>query len=220
MKGFVLLLVALLGWNALLLKQQGMHIPRDNANKDSLFFINILHDQSNNSYLLSLNIQAPDYEGCIVIENFLLYRFIALTQNMNWKEYQNYMLELLLRGDTLRTNIPINEVSASGTTKQWAFRIVQPDKEVAAYTQQGKEAFINHFFIKINDAGTAGVLKEESYDDLNDEARINRFFSIASQLFKWRIYSSQRGVSGNLLYSTEGPPEQIRKQWLQEEQSK
>lgn len=218
MRNIVLLLVVLSGWHLLLPKQRMESIQVENT--DSLFFSNILHDQSNNSYFLSLNIQAPDYEGRVVVENFLLYRFFALTQNMSWKEYRNYMIGLLLRRDTLKTDIPIDEVSESGTTRKWAFRKVQPDTEVIAYARQGQAAFIDHFFIKVGDTGTTGVLKEESYAGLNNEERVNRFFSIVSQLFEWRIYSSHQGVSGNLLYSMEEPPEQIRKQWLQEEQSK
>jgi hypothetical protein len=178
--------------------------------QDSLFVEALLRDKKDNSYYIAVNIKAQDYEGRVVIENLMMYRFLHLTQNMDWQQYTQLMRDILLSNDTLKTVLAINEIDESGNFKKWSFYRVETDEEVQRYALLGKDEFLNHFFQK---SELIGELKDDIYGNKNDKERFYLVKAIINQLFEWNIYTCRQGYTGNLIYLTDKRAAQVQQQW-------
>lgn len=185
--------------------------------QDSLFFATILQSKRDNSYYLAFNIKATDYQGRVVIENLMMYRFLLLTQNMGWSRYEQFMRNILLNDDTLVIEGAIDERSKDGRTKKWAFQKVKPIEEVQRQALLGEEEFINYFFIQEE---LIGVIKDSIYLDRDNENCYYLNNAIINQLFEWRIYTCRQGYTGNLIYLTAKRADQVQQQWINHDTNK
>jgi hypothetical protein len=166
-----------------------------NTQRIDEFYYELIYNEKTLSSLVSINIQSPTFEGKVVTTRANFQGFLLKTQNMEWSESQKYLYNLLVNGDTLKTNSNIDS-SNGHYIRFWPFRKVSANQHVQEYIEKGQEEFLKHFFKQESDSTGA-------YKDMEDHKDIDYEYlstSITDQLFKWKIFVFKEGYSGRLRY--------------------
>ena len=155
--------------------------------KDSLYINNVLHDSLPGDFYIAFNIKAPDYVGKVLIKPFDLGYFFTKTREKDRPDFKQIMRDVLLRNDTLVTSERIYRKAKNGY--KYSFDKVIIDSNVERVAAEGKEAFLNYFFIRSDKQGT---FNPERFKGLSEAAKRRLASAVISKLFEWRIYVSDR----------------------------
>lgn len=203
----LILFIGVIGCSMAMQQEQKQLITRE---RDSTYFATVFDDSVVSLYYAAFDIKSPNYTGRIIVHTRDLEQFFRQELEMTDSQYLEFMRELLLKGDTLKTQEEI--------ANRTAFRKVISNQDVEYYAQQGQEAFLLHFFEQNTDGSNSGVIKEEIYSGFNKKdtmaynARVSSLNNaIINQLFEWRIYAEKEDYTGNIGYDIDGPSERLRK---------
>lgn len=177
--------------------QTNMQKKRILTYSDSTYINNVLHDSLVSYYHIAFDIKAPDYVGRVTIQVIDLGYFFSQTRSNDLANYKQIMRELILYGDTLVTSTPIYKQNRDGTYN-FAFHKVKENGEVERLATEGKEVFLEHFFIRKD---KSGEFNEKWTDGLRPNEILNLKSAIINQLFEWRIYATDKGLPGTFRFS-------------------
>lgn len=146
---------------------------------DSTFLDKVLNDFDSYSYFIALDVETPNYNGKIIVENEDLYYVFQKTKGINSKEeYKTEVKEAILKKSALPLNISdFKECKIYQALKNGA---------VDSIVTKGKDRFIAHYF-------DGRVLK----DGISDDERN----AIIVKLFEWEIPVKIDDETGYLVIS-------------------
>ena len=144
---------------------------------DSVFLDKVLNDFDSYSYFIALDVEAPNYNGKIIVENEDLYYIFQETKGVsNKEEYKAKVKEAIHNESTLSLNISDFE--------EWEIYRVLKSRTVNSVFAKGKDRFIAHYF-------DGRVLK----DGISDDERN----AIIEKLFEWEMPSKNDDETGYLV---------------------
>jgi len=167
-----------------------------NTIPDSLYYDLILKNLSPNSYFIVLNIDSPNYSGKVIIANGYLFNFLKETRKYSIPQYRNFMKDLLIKSDTLKTS-SICFKKDELVSYEWGFYSFKEDSLVNYYASKGKKEFLNHYF---SIGKKFGRIKKDIYNSATDKSeKTNIECAIINQLFKWEIPVKTDCFDGDLV---------------------